>query len=189
MAEKTGKQKGRVSAQESMANTEESFVQVRERERRNFRRKITVALKKLKDCMDRNGSKTFIRNQRQELEELGKACREVNDDLCDHYYEDAQAVEQQELQADYSERIDELLDEAGRHLALREAEATTVISGKTDRGHVEGARMKEVLEYAKEQTKALDKALTQATGRTAAEWASAKSPEPRPNLRKTRTSW
>ena len=49
--------------------TEESFVQVRERERRNFRRKITVALKKLKDFMDRNGSKTFIRNQRQELNE------------------------------------------------------------------------------------------------------------------------
>ena len=118
MAEKTGKQKGRVSAQESMANTEESFVQVRERERRNFRRKITVALKKLKDCMDRNGSKTFIRNQRQELEELGKACREVNDDLCDHYYEDAQTVEQQELQADYSERIDELLDETGKTSGL-----------------------------------------------------------------------
>ena len=98
-------------------------------------------------------------------------------------------MEQQELQADYSERIDELLDEAGSHLALREAEATTVISGKTDRSHVEGARVKEVLEYAKEQTKALDKVLTQATGRTAAEWASAESPEPRPNLRKSRTSW
>ena len=67
-------------------------------------------------------------------------------------------MEQQELQADYSERIDELLDEAGSHLALREAEATTVLSGKTDRSHGEGARVKEVLEYAKEQTKALDKA-------------------------------
>ena len=94
MAERTGKQKGRESAQESVAMTEESFVQVRERERRIFRRKITNSLKKLKDCMDRNCSKTFIQNQRQELEKLGKACWEVNDDLCDHFYKDAQAVEQ-----------------------------------------------------------------------------------------------
>ena len=98
-------------------------------------------------------------------------------------------MEQQKLQADYSERIDELLGETVRHLALREAEATTVISGKTVRSHVEGARVKEVLEYDKEQTKALDKALTQASRRTAAEWASAQSPEPRPNLRKTRKLW
>ena len=73
MAERTGKQKGIESAEESVALTQYSFVQVREKERRNFRREITVALKKFKDCMDRNGSKTFIRNQRQELEELGKA--------------------------------------------------------------------------------------------------------------------
>ena len=48
---------------------EESFVQVRERERKNLPRKITVTLKKLKECLDRNGVKTFIRNQSRELEE------------------------------------------------------------------------------------------------------------------------
>ena len=68
-AEQTGKQKGRESTKESMAMAEESFVQVRERERKNLRRKITVTLKKLKECMDRNGVKAFIRNQSRELEE------------------------------------------------------------------------------------------------------------------------
>ena len=189
MEGQTGKQKGRESTKASAETTEASFVQIRERERTNLRRKITVTLNKLKDCMGRNSSKSFIRKQSRELEEMSRACREVNDDLCDHYYEDTQAVEQQELQLEYSEKLEEMLEESARHLALREDEATTVISERKDRSQAEGAKVKEVLEYAKEQTRALDEALTHATGKTAAEWARADNPEPRANLKKTRTSW
>ena len=87
-------------------------------------------------------------------------------------------MEQQELQADYSERIEELLDETVRHLALREAEAATVISGKTDKSHVEGARVKEVLEYAKEQTKALDKASPRPPGEPQRSGRASRAPNP-----------
>ena len=105
MVEQTGMQKGRETIKASTAMTEESFIQVWERERRNLRKKITITLKKLQDCTGRSGSKTFIRNQSRELEEMGRTWREVNDDLCDHYYEDMQAVEQQELQIEYTGKI------------------------------------------------------------------------------------
>ena len=68
--------------------------------------------------MGRNGSNTFIRNRSRELEEMSRACRELNNDLCDHYYEDTQAVEQQELEMKYSEKIEEVLEESARQLAF-----------------------------------------------------------------------
>ena len=54
------------------------------------------------------------------MEEMSKACRELNNDLCDHYYEDTQAVEQQELEMEYSEKIEEVLEESARQLAFGE---------------------------------------------------------------------
>ena len=65
----------------------------------------------------------------------------------------------------------------------------TVISQRTDRSQVEGVRLKEVFEYAKEQTEALNEALTHATGKTAAEWARAVKPELRQNLKEIPTNW
>ena len=81
------------------------LVQIRGRGKRYLGEKITVTLKKLKEWMVRNLSKIFNRNQSRELEEMGRACREVNDDLCHHYYEDIQAMEPQELQIECTENI------------------------------------------------------------------------------------
>ena len=75
----------------STAKIEESYVVSRERERRNLRRKVTVTLKALKENIDRNGSRRFISMCSKELEQLSKRCREVNDDLCDNYYEEQRA--------------------------------------------------------------------------------------------------
>lgn len=48
--------------------------------------------------------------------------------------------------------------------------------------------MKEVIEYANKQTKTLGKALTQATGNTAAEWPRSENLKLQEDLEKTRTS-
>ena len=110
-----------------------NLTQVREKERKkNLRRKITCTLKALKDEIERNGSRTFIRMQSEELGAMGKTCKEVNDDLCDNYHDDLQADLHMKKQLIYSRDIAVLLDESAKHLALREDEPTTICSGETN---------------------------------------------------------
>ena len=168
---------------------EESFVLVRETGEKKPPKKNNRNAEKLKDCMGRNGSKTFIQNQSRELEEMGKVCQEINDDLCDHYHEDPLAEKQQNLQMEYQENIETVLEEAVRHLALREDEPTMVLSERTEQNPEESARVTEVLEYVKEQNKNLNEALTQATGKTAAEWPKSEEIKPRPDRKKNPNSW
>jgi len=90
---------------------------------------------------------------------------------------------------DLIENIETVLEEAARHLALREDEVTTVISERAEKSPEESARVTEVLEYVKEQNKDLNEAFTQATGKTAAEWAKSEEIKPRPDRKKNPNSW
>ena len=106
-----------------------SYVETRERQRANLRRKITNTLKELKNQMVTNGPRTFIREEAEELRAMDKACREVNDDLCDNYHDEEQADRSHARQLVYSVDMAKMLDEVANHLALRADEPSTIFTG------------------------------------------------------------
>ena len=68
-----------------------TYVETREKLRKILRIKITNTINELKNQMDTNGPRTFIRQEGEELRSIGKSCREVNDELCDNYHDKARA--------------------------------------------------------------------------------------------------
>ena len=70
-----------------------TYVETREKLRKILRMKITNTINELKNQMDTNGPRTFIRQEGEELRSIGKSCREVNDELCDNYHDEARAEE------------------------------------------------------------------------------------------------
>ena len=114
----------------------------------------------------------FIHNYSKEPEKLAKDSREVNDELCDNYHDDEQAVQQQERQNEYEKVVQERLEEAAHHLSMREDEATSVGSKIASE---EGRENKETTggdaeKFARRQSLVMDEVLRKATGKNTADW-------------------
>ena len=76
----------------------------------------------------------------------------------------------QDKQEVYMMDITETLDECAKHLALRE-ELTIAYSGESNKGeNLESSQMiRDVVEFAREQDKTLEKAMVRGTGKTTSE--------------------
>ena len=159
-----------------------SYVETREKQRTNLRRKITNTLKELRKQMDSNGPRTFIRQEAEELRSIGKSCREINDELCDNYHDEAKADEFHARQLVYSVDIAKMLEEAATHLALRADETSTIFTEGTSTPVTQprgGQKIQDVVEYAREQQKTLEEAMVRTMGKTPTEWMESTTPKPR----------
>ena len=86
--------------------------------------------------------------------------------------------------------ITETLDECAKHLALRE-ELTIAYSGESNKGeNLESSQMiRDVVEFAREQDKTLEKAMVRGTGKTTEEWIQGSTPKLTGDRRNQRISW